>query len=100
MLVAVNTVKELEKIKKGSPYSFQFILKNDGQSSVLIDRISVGCGSCTKASTSKVNVNPGETSSIDVVFTPGSTGTQQKFVNVQWNGDNLLKLTFTADSYE
>ena len=100
MLVAVNTVKDLGKIKKGSPYSFQFILKNDGQSSVLIDRISVGCGSCTKASTSKVNVNPGETSSIDVVFTPGSTGTQQKFVNVQWNGDNLLQLTFTADSYE
>ena len=100
MLVAVDTVKDLGKVKKGSPYSFQFALRNNGQNEVIIDRISVGCGFCTKASTSKVKLGPGDTSNIDVIFTPGSTGTQQKFVNVQWNRDNLLKLTFTADSYE
>ena len=100
MLVAVDTVKDLGKVKKGKAYPFQFTLKNNSETTITIDRISVGCGSCTKASTSKVSIGPGDTSKIDVIFTPGSTGTQQKFVNVQWNRDNLLKLTFTADSYE
>lgn len=100
MLVAVDTVKNLGKVKKGTSYSFQFMLKNNGEGDIMIEKITVGCGSCTKASTSKIKLSPGDTSNIDVIFTPGSTGAQQKFVNVQWNKDNLLKLTFTADSYE
>jgi len=100
MLVAIDTVKNLGKVKKGKSYSFKFTLKNNSENTITIDRIAVGCGSCTKASTSKMKISPGDISDINVVFTPGSTGSQQKFVDVQWNKDNILKLVFTADSYE
>lgn len=100
MLNAVEQSKSLGSIKKGAPYSFKFTVYNEGAFPITITKIAVGCGSCTKASTAKTLLNPKESTDVNVVFTPGVAGPQNKYVNVYWNKDNVLKLTFTADSYE
>lgn len=100
MLSSKNLHKDLGKLRKGIPFKFKYYLENEGNSDVRINKITVGCGSCTKASTSKIELKPGEVSTIDVTFTPGSIGPQLKYIYVKWNEDKQLKLDFTAESYE
>lgn len=100
MLTINQPNKELGQVKYGKPYPFTYELSNTSNEVITINKIIVGCGSCTTAKTNKTTLSPGETSIIDVVFTPGSVGKQNKNINVKWNIDQLLKLTFTGESYE
>lgn len=100
MLVVNEPTKNLGRIKFGKAFPFTYSVKNTGTSPLEITKLVVGCTSCTKANTAKTKLAPGEESQIDVVFTPGSIGTQKKFVIVRWDNVNELKLSFTAESYE
>jgi len=99
MLVASPATIDLGKIKFGKPTSFNFTVKNDGNTPVQITKLWVGCSSCTKAECKKAMLADGECTTIDVVFTPGTIGQQRKNVQVQWNGNQVIKLEFTAESY-
>jgi len=85
MLIANQQEIYLGDLKFGSPYSFKFIVKNASSQPIKINKLVVGCGSCTTAATTKSNLLPGETSNIDVTFTPGSTGAQSKNVSVDYS---------------
>lgn len=100
MLVAKEPLKELGKVKFGKDTKFTFCLENDGHNTITINKLIVGCNSCTKAYVKKTSLQSGESTLIEVTFTPGSLGAQKKFITVRWNETNDLKLMFTADSYE
>lgn len=100
MLVAQEPTKSLGKVKFGKPTNFSYCLENTGDRTIEINKLIVGCNSCTKAYTKKTSLKSGESTTIEVTFTPGSLGEQKKWITVRWNETQDLKLSFTADSYE
>jgi hypothetical protein len=99
MLTASPTSINLGSIPFGKPHKFQFTVKNEGCEPIQITKLWVGCSSCTKAEVKKAMLADGECTTVDVTFTPGSIGIQNKNVQVQWNEDKVIKLSFTAESY-
>lgn len=99
MLTAIEPTKNLGKLKYGKPSGFNFQIKNQSGREIKINKIVVGCGSCTKASTTKEILQPGEDGIINVTFTPGSTGNQTKHISVRYDESQVLKLEFTAEVY-
>lgn len=101
MLLANQQLLSLGKLKTGFPHKFKFVLSNKSTDKTdNITNITVGCGSCTQASCDKTEVAPGESTDINVVFTPSSTGVQLKSVTVQYKeGSNTgsLTLKFSAE---
>lgn len=100
MLTTTQSPLNLGNVKFGKPVKFSFDVKNSGHQPIQITKLWVGCSACTTATTKKVMLADGECTTINVVFTPGSIGNQNKNVQVQWNGNQVLKLEFTAVSYE
>ena len=99
MLTTQEPTKNLGRLKYGKATGFLFNILNASQTDAEITKIVVGCGSCTKASTLKTKLGPNESTDINVVFTPGSTGAQKKHITVRYNADSVLTLEFTADVY-
>lgn len=100
MLSISPTFLDLGRIPFGKPTHFQFDVKNTGKVPLQITKLWVGCSSCTTASCRKAKLADGECTTIDVTFTPGTKGPQKKNVQVQWNGNQVIKLEFVAESYE
>lgn len=84
MLTTNQKELDLGHVKFGQPYNFKFTLKNSSKQEVHITKLVVGCQSCTTAYTNKPNVAPGETTDINVTFTPGSTGPNIKNISVNY----------------
>lgn len=97
MLVANQQMITLGKIRKGSPMRFKFTVTNTSDISVHIQNLSVGCGSCTQASTEKTLVEPNGKTDINVVFTPNSTGGQIKSVTVNTKEFGNIILKFSSE---
>lgn len=100
MLTTQPTV-ELGKLKLGIPHSFTYTLKNDYKEPVTITALVKGCGSCTEASVNKQIIGVGDSTDINVIFTPGSTGLNNKIINVQYtighdNAKNHITLNFKS----
>jgi hypothetical protein len=100
MLISNQQIIDLGSIQHNRAHSFNFELKNAGDNPISINRVNVGCGSCTTASATNNNLNPGETTLLNVVFTPASIGPQTKNVTVIWDEKYNLRLNFTATSHE
>jgi hypothetical protein len=90
----------LGDLKYGQPYSFKYSLKNASEQPITVNRVMVGCGSCTTANIHKLSISPGEETDLDVVFTPGSTGIQRKGITIQYNDTDSVVLNFTASVNE
>lgn len=99
MLETSIPVTDLGRLKYGKPFNFVIPVKNSSLRDITIDKVMVGCGSCTKVQAPKTLVQPNEEISINATFTPGSTGKQKKHISVRYDGDQILKLEFTADVY-
>jgi len=95
MLVAKNQEINLGNLKYGVPHKFSFILTNEGSTDILINSVQVGCSSCTTASLTSSKIKPKEETKVNVVFTPGSTGINNKSISVLYN-KSVLKLKFKA----
>lgn len=96
MLVPVTRVIDLGKIPFGKEKQFNYVLNNEGEKPITIKTLTVSCGSCTVAKTSKPTVAPGDSTFITVVFTPGSTGAQKKHITVEFDNKEFLTLEFRA----
>ena len=100
MLSSIEQTKDIGQVKFGQPTSFSFNVTNSGPNPLEITKVAVGCQSCTKASVLDKRLQPGASTEVNVIFTPGSLGKQNKFINVEWDRRDTLRLTFTAESYE
>lgn len=89
-------VTNLGALKFGKPYNFNLIVKNTGDSPVTVNKISVGCTSCTKAKMAKNILGAGEEGIVEVEFTPGTLGTQRKSVTLSFDGDSY-RMEFIAN---
>lgn len=97
MLVPTQRTMDLGQLKFGKPYSFIYTVQNSSDKVVKINRMIVGCTSCTKASTTQTTIKPGETGIINVTYTPGKTGKSKKNIQVVYDTDQILRLDFTAN---
>lgn len=103
-MLTINTQKlELGNIKYGAPHSFTFNMKNTSTSEIRITKLSVGCTSCTVASTQDSILSPNQEGVIDVIYTPGSTGITPKNISVNYTeGGSVMpaiNLKFIANVY-
>lgn len=97
MLTVKTNPINLGDVKFGVKNTFVFNLKNTSNKTIIINKLLVGCTSCTKASTSLFILDPGTETNIDVEYTPGSTGRTSKYVYVTYDTDKELKLEFKAN---
>lgn len=77
----------LGSLKYGVKYTFQVELKNTTNELIHINKLYVGCHACTTVDTPKPLVYPNDTTTINIHFTPGSTGVQSKQVSVAYSSD-------------
>lgn len=89
-------VLNLGTLKFGKPHNFDIVVKNGGNNPVIINKISVGCTSCTKAKMSKSTIGASEEGMVHVEFTPGTMGQQRKSVTLSYEGGSF-KIEFTAN---
>jgi len=100
MLIAETNNIDLGRIQFGKPHTFQIPVTNKGGKTISITKVAVGCTSCTKAHIAGNRMDPGQTKNVNVTFTPGTLGPQKKSIIVYWDTTSILKLEFTAQSYE
>ena len=96
MLRVNQQMIDLGKIPNGTPKSFKYTLTNTHTKPVNVTSLRVGCGSCTTASVDNSVIQPGESATVNVTFTPNSSGTQIKSVTVNTTDGNLT-LKFSAE---
>lgn len=82
MLVIDEKTKNLGTIKYGVPQSFTYKVTNGYHEPVKIQKLIIGCTSCTKAQIDKWDLEREDTATISAVFTPGSTGLQNKKITL------------------
>lgn len=99
MLTTREPKRDLGRIKFGKPTKFTIPVKNDGDLPIKIDKLVVGCGSCTEANVGNTMIYVGQEVLVNVKFTPGSVGPQTKHISVRYDSDQILRLEFTADVY-
>lgn len=73
---------DLGKISFGKTYNVQYTITNKFDSILKIAKVYGGCSSCTKASVTKSILAPGESTTVNAAFTPGSKGIQLKHIYV------------------
>lgn len=100
MLTATEPTKNLGSLKFGSPYDFQYEIVNSTDKMIQVDKVIVGCGSCTTASLHNKFIKPGDSAVLKATFTPGSTGNQLKTIQIKQKDGPVLKLEFTADVHK
>ena len=96
MLVAKNQEINLGTLRLGVAHHFQYELENKSAKDIYVDKIILGCHACTSASIRSNKIAPNETGTIEVTFTPGSTGNNSKSISIVYGGTNVLKLKFKA----
>lgn len=82
MLVANQQEINLGNVQLNKSHNFKFVLKNTSDKEIKINKIVVGCNSCTIASMNSNTVAPGQSADLNVVFTPNSTGLNSKSITV------------------
>lgn len=81
MLIADEQTKDLGTIPFGKPKVFTYTLTNNQGTAKLL-RIAKSCNSCTTAVFDKSQLASGETVTVTVTFTPGSTGFNAKTITL------------------
>ena len=80
-----TTVYNFESKIEGEPVEFEFIIRNNGKSDLIIRKVKASCG-CTTVEPSKKILKPGESSTILAKFkTNGYSGQQSKSITVITN---------------
>ncbi len=88
-------------IWQGEEVSVRFYFTNQGQQSLIIEKVDTGCG-CTQADFPRQPVLKGERKYVEVIFnSQGRKGFQYQEVKVKWaNIDKTILLTIVAQVRE
>ena len=73
----------------GKKYTFNVPLKNVSDKVINVNKVYVGCTACTTASVKEKTVKPNESVDLEINFTPGSTGVQNKQVSVVYSTEDF-----------
>lgn len=90
-----GTTKDWGKVSpKDSPLKTVLELKNIGKDVLLISKVKPSCG-CTTAPLKKNELQPGESTKVDVTFNVGSNnGPVQKTINIETNDPNSSHISY------
>lgn len=100
MLIPKEVLRDLGRLPQKKKANFSLEIMNEGDTPIEVEKITVGCGSCTVASMNTKIVRPRGSEYIQVAFTPATTGTHKKYINVRYAKDQVLRLEFIAEVYE
>lgn len=89
-------IKDLGNLKFGEPHKFTYTLTNDTDHLTKITRLVKSCSACTDALTRKTLLQPGESTDVEVTYTPGATGAAEKKIQVLYDKNENLTLVFKA----
>lgn len=100
-LVCEQDFYDFGTVKAGEKLEHTFIIKNEGNSNLLISKVIPSCG-CTIADYEKKPIEPGRTADIKIIFnTKGRKGMAYKDITVKSNAINDTKtLSFKANIIE
>jgi hypothetical protein len=94
-----STVQDFGKVKQGDVLNHEFVFKNEGNATLVIDRVETTCG-CTAALVSDQKVLPGKEGKIKTTFdTRGYAGRMTRYVYLISNdgAGERTELSLTAD---
>lgn len=95
MLTVDNTEIDLGTIQFGKVYEFEYTLTNTVGKDMVINSLKPSCSSCTKASITK-KIKGNDSAKMKVTYTPGAVGKALKSIDILYDGDQYLKVTFKA----
>jgi hypothetical protein len=82
---------DFDTAQQGSKVKHDFVFTNEGNSELIIRKVKSSCG-CTATNPEKMNLQPGESSKIGIIFnTAGRKGKQHKSVTVIANDPEKSK---------
>ena len=79
------------KVPQGKPVYHYFELVNTGSKPIKLDNVHASCG-CTTPEWSKDEIAPGASTRIKVGFNAATEGEFEKFITVQYNGNQTKQL--------
>lgn len=94
-----STVQDFGKVKQGDVLNHEFIFKNEGAATLVIERVETTCG-CTAALVSDQKVPPGKEGKIKTTFdTRGYAGRMTRYVYIVSNdaAGERTELSLSAD---
>ena len=95
MLIAKEELKDLGTIQFGQVYNFEFDIENTLEKDMVINKVQVSCNSCTKATITK-KIKGKEKATLKVTFTPGAVGSTNKWIDIRYDTDQILRVKFKA----
>jgi hypothetical protein len=82
MLKIINNNIKLNGLTLGNKVQFSVELKNESLEEINIWQVKPGCGDCTSVILEKAILGVGETTFLNVTFTPKSTGSYPKIIKM------------------
>jgi hypothetical protein len=95
MLIATEQLKDLGTVNFGQIQNFEFEIENTLEKDMVINKIQVSCTSCTTATMPK-KVRGKEKVIMKVTYKPGAVGKTNKWIDIRYDGDQILRVNFKA----
>jgi len=95
----IEDVFDHDTIPQDNPVECRFLIRNDGQSDLIIRSVKPSCG-CTAVKPEKSTLAPGDSTYIDAVFYPkGRSGDFKNGITIVTNDPRLYKKYFFIEGY-
>ena len=92
-------IVDYDTISQKNPVECKFLIRNDGQSDLVIRAVKPSCG-CTAVKPEKSNLAPGDSTYIDAVFYPkGRPGEFKNGITIVTNDPRLYKKYLFVEGY-
>jgi len=95
MLTVDKEEIDLGTVQFGKVYEFEYEVTNTQAKDAVVNRVQASCSSCTKANITK-RIKGNETVKMKVTYTPGAVGKSSKRIDVVYDNDQILKVSFKA----
>jgi hypothetical protein len=100
LAVFKETTHDFGKVKQGDVVSYEFVFKNEGAATLVVDKVETTCG-CTAALVSEKKIAPGREGKLKTTFdTRGYSGRLTRYVYfVSNDGENPPSARIDVDKY-
>ena len=95
MLTVKQNELDLGTIQFGKVQNFEFEFTNTLPKDMVINKIQVSCTSCTVATMTK-KIKGNQSATMKVQYTPGAVGLSNKWIDVVYDGDQVIRVKFKA----